>query len=329
MKNTEIFENWLTERANASRDPLSIEAAKPYRYIWNSWCRWLDVAYPETPATGADTGYLQATPEDIHKFLANGPSPSSKRVSKTSPISEVTRRRYWRVLDSVYRHAKNKFLLEENPAGGLSEQDKPKTEKSEGLVLTRIHFEAMYLALPSGTTGWDVRDRAILLLLLEAALTPGEVCGLLTSQVHPDRREPARLSLAITGLRRWQSREMVLSELASTALANWLKIRHSIDFAIDAVFVTQQHEPLSSRPLFHLVSKTVAASAVAAKLPVPYHVGPQVLRNTRIVLWLNEGLESSDVVKLAGYKDAKSFRGLLRHIQVRVAVPKSGFKPWA
>lgn len=326
MQSTELFERWLTERSNDARSPLSLDAAKPYRYIWRSWCKWLDKAHPQVAAANAGTGYLQATPKDVQLFLANGPSPSSTRVSKTFPISEVTRRRYWRVLDCVYQHALNKELMQKNPVRELSENDKPKSEKSEGLVLTRVHFEAMYQALPAGTTVWDVRDRAILLLLLEAALTPGEVCGVLTSQVHPDSREPSRLCLSITGARYWQSREMVLSDVASTALAAWLTIRSKITFPTEAIFVTQQHEDMSGRPLFYLVAKTVAASAVAAKLPVPYHVGPQVLRNTRIVLWLNDGIEQSEVVKLAGYKDAKSFRGLLRHIQVRVAVPKSGFK---
>ena len=70
-----------------------------------------------------------------------------------------------------------------------------------------------------------------------------------------------------------------------------------------------------------LVGGLASASAKDALLDLPYHIGPQVLRNTRIVLWLNDGVAQADVVRLAGFKDAKSFRGLQRHLSSRVTVP--------
>lgn len=322
MNNLEIFDSWLAERDKEERSPLSSEGAKLYGYVWQSWCRFLEAAHGADPATQAGSSYLTATPQDVHKFLAQK---HAKLASTKSPISEVTRRRYWRVLDRVYQRATDLQLIEASPAIALTGDDRPEPESSVGVVLARPYFEALYNGLPTGESTWELRDRAILLLFLEAALTPAEVCGLRLDQVEPDRRYASRLSLEISGLRHWQSREVVLSDLASSALSAWLKERRQIEIPTAAVFVTQQHEIMSGRPLHHLVGKAVTASAVAAMMPLPMHIGPQILRNTRIVLWINDGMEQSEVVKLAGYKDARSFRGLRSHFAVRAVVPKSGF----
>lgn len=322
MNNLAIFESWLAERDKEERAPLSSEGAKLYGYVWQSWCRWLEVAHGADAATLAGASFLTATPQDVQTFLA---AKHAKLASKT-PISEVTRRRYWRLLERVYQRAKDLHMIETNPVIALTGDDRPEPESSVGVVLARPYFEALYKGLPTGQSMWDLRDRAILLLFLEAALTPGEVCGLRLDQVSSDQRLPSRLRLQISGLRHWQSREMVLSDLASIALAAWLKVRRRMEIPTAAVFLTQQDEVMSGRPLHHLVGKAVTASAVAAMMPVPMHIGPQVLRNTRIVLWINDGMEPSEVVKLAGYKDARSFRGLRPHFAVRVVVPKSGFR---
>lgn len=323
----EIFESWLNGRSNASRDALSEAAAAPYRYVWLSWCRWLDEHAVGDPVHGAGKRYLEARPEDVHRFLAHGPTPSSKRVSRTTPISEVTRRRYWGILNAVYKHAKDLETIPSNPADDVGEHDRPPPEKSEGLVLTRLHFEAVYKVLPTGPSPWDLRDRAVLLLLLEAALTPGEVTGLKLDNIGESRDHPGHLELEITGTRRPQNRDITLSKLATAALAQWLEARKSTGSQLDDVFITQRQEPMAGRVLFHLVAKAITASAELSGMPVPGHVGAQVLRNTCIVQWLNSGMEEGQVVMLAGFKDAKSFRGLRRHIRVRVSVPDKALRP--
>jgi integrase len=324
MNKTEIVDGWLDEKANADRKALSPEAAGPYRYIWLYWCQWLDKTYPNlTPKRGPGTLYLDARASDVQKFLAQGPTVNSTRVSVTAPISEITRRRYWSVINSIYEHAIKLKLTHRNPADDIAEFDRPPPEKSEGLVLARSHFEAIYQELPIGDTKLEVRDRAILLLLLEAALTPGEICDLEVGQVLRDPKNPNLLVLHIEGARHWQCRDFALNVLASTALQAWMTMRGEPEFSNQPAFVTKHDTKLAGRVLFHLVSKVIAASAKKAMLPMPVHVGAQVLRNTRIVLWLNDGLNQSEVVGLAGYKDAKSFRGLRRHIRLRVAIPST------
>jgi hypothetical protein len=61
------------------------------------------------------------------------------------------------------------------------------------------------------------------------------------------------------------------------------------------------------------------AASKAAGFDLPYHSGPQVLRNSRIVFRLNRGVPVSEVVADAGLKNHYSFRGLLQHLSPEVA----------
>lgn len=307
----QVFEAWLTVRSEDSRDPLSPEAAKPYRYIWLSWCQWLrSKSLPE---------FHRATAEHVLSFLDQGPSPASGRVSKSAPISPITRRRYWMVLKDVYEFACAREWVTSNPFKSMSESDRPASEKSEGIVLTPQHFAAIYKVLPNGHSMWDIRDRAILLLLLEAALTPGEIALLQCAEVFQDTANPGCLGLSLNGKRKSQEREIPLSMLASQALEAWLKLRPVHESKL--VFLTQSLLPMSRRPLFHLVSKTIIAGAKESGLPSPGHLGPQVLRNSRLILWIKEGRPIAEVATMAGYKDARSFRGLRRHLPSTVHLP--------
>lgn len=324
LDSSSIVDDWLWQRAADPRNPLTPNAAKSYRYIWHSWCRWL-----EMKRTGPNALYvpsrrfLEATARDIAEFLATGPSPSSARRGKTAAVSDITKRRYWRILDSIYQHAVAKGLLASNPAAGLSHAEKPPRESAEGLVLSRPHWNALFRTLPRGDSALEVRDRAVLTTLLETALTPGEICDLSHRDVVPDPDQPQRLSLHIVGDRSWQNRDLVLTEAGTAVIREWLDARAGMGLSsdVDSLFVTRRHVPLTKRTLFHLVAMAVGAGAKDALMDLPYHIGPQVLRNTRIVLWLNDGVPQADVVRLAGFKDAKSFRGLQRHLSSRIAVP--------
>ncbi len=225
------------------------------------------------------------------------------------------------VLKDLYDFIKAKGWMQANPFASMGEADIPESERSEGLILTPQHFAAIYKALPTGESLWDYRDRAILILLLEAALTPGEIASLEISEVFQDLATPGRLGLSISGKRKAQTRTVPLSAIASEALAAWLLKRPPSQEASQFVFLTQSHMPMTRRPLFHLVSKAITAGARASGMSVPGHVGPQVLRNTRLVLWIRDGKSAAEVAVLAGFKDERSLRGLRRHLPPTTRVP--------
>lgn len=306
------FADWLSHRSQADRDPLSHAAAKPYRYIWASWCRWLLTPTPSRARPPAS--WLEATPRDVALFLDHGVQAAAHaRKGKTAPISDITRRRYWRVLDAIYQHAMNKGLIERNPAE-FDVGERPPPENSVGQVFHRHHWDAIKASFPRGESRWDVRDRAILALLMDTAITTGEICKL---QRHQVRDHTVKVTLDMNGKRASQERDLELGTAAGVEMRRWIELRRSMSSPAGsegALFVTQAGRALSPRAVLRLVSTTVRKAFADHSLALPDHIGAQVLRNTRIVLWLHEGVEMDEVVRRAGFKDLKSFRGLRAHI---------------
>lgn len=232
------FDDWLSHRGWDDRDPLTPAAAEPYRYIWQSWCRYLAGEGVEGEAA---VDWLQVTPSHVFGFLRDGVSPSSGRKSRTAPISDITRRRYWRVLDAIYQHACNKGLLHRNPVTADGGDPEPPREDPEGQVFHLLHWKAIHTGFPAGDSRWDVRDRAILAILTEAALTNSEVCSLRLNQVGDHL---SKVTLRLDGKRAAQERTLQLDRSASVDVRKWIEIRRGLKprpgAAEDAVFITQR-----------------------------------------------------------------------------------------
>lgn len=316
------FEHWLDNRDRPGarqREQLTHAAAKPYRYIWTAWVQWL--TSPRVLPSGDTTPPLascwtQAQPGHVMRYLDQGvEAAASARRGKTAPISEITRRRYWRVLQMIYAHAVNQHIIEINPVMAAADATPPPQEDSEGLVLLGARWRAVALAIPRGTSRWDLRDRAILNVLMDVGLTMGELAELRLDQVG---YHMVRIPVHVVGSRGAQNRVVMLSSDASIELRRWIDERLRIELhpATDPglVFVTNQGRPMSGRTLFSQVSTTVARGLREGGFALPLHIGPQVLRNSRIVMWLNEGIPVEEVCQRAGIKDYRSLRGLRRHI---------------
>lgn len=305
---SEHFEHWLLQRSLSPRERLTLDAARPYRYIWGSWIKWIGSPHTHHPACN----WQDAKPMHIWSFLQHGVTPSSSRKITSSEISEITRRRYWRVLDTLYEHALARQLISENPTRSLSEP-RPEPERPEGQVFNALQFRAIRDTLPENKFRWDKRDRAILLLLMDAALTTGEVCQL---QMHQVQDQLKATALVLDGPRASQERTLQLDSSASAAMKAWMTQRSTLQSEQHQrhVFITQQGKPMSPRAVFHLVSSTARRAFTTHQIDIPNHIGAQVLRNTRLVMWMNSGMDADEVVRRAGYKDVRSFRGLVRHL---------------
>ncbi|MEH3085811.1 MAG: tyrosine-type recombinase/integrase [Xylophilus ampelinus] len=314
-----LYDDWIAMRERSSHEPLTRQAARPYRHIWELWCRWL--GEPDLQGHPRAASYLDVAPETVARFLRNGPSPNSTRSE--AGVSDVTRGRYRVVLRELYEHAVGCGLIGKNPVPRPNAQEHAREFAKEAQILSSLEWEAIYRELPAGSKLLEVRDRAILLLLLEEALTPGEIKGLTMRQVRPDLLRPGMLSLEIEGKRKAQARSLPLGEASSRALQTWLDRRHEAPGATDLpsgwVFLSRRAVPLSDRTLFKVVGDVILRASGTVHMPAQRHIGPQVLRNTRIVFWLREGMPEPEVVHRAGYKDATSFRGLLAHFRHRDA----------
>lgn len=328
----EHFEHWLDNRdrpGTRQRERLTHAAAKPYRYIWKAWVQWLTsprvLANGETaPPLAAD--WTQAKAAHVLKYLDSGvEAAASARRRGTAQISEITRRRYWRVLQMIYAHAVNQHIIDINPVMATDDVTAPPQEDSEGMVLLGAQWQVVRLAITRGTSPSDQRDRAILTVLMDAGLTTSELAGL---KLHQVGSHLTKVTLKLTGARDKQTRTVTLGLAASAELRKWIEVRWRLPVRPDTdpglVFITNRGRPMSGRMLFEQVSNTVIRGLRNGGFDLPQHIGPQVLRNSRIVMWLNEGMAVEDVCKRAGLKDFRSLRGLRRHINPGVlpALPK-------
>lgn len=316
------FEHWLDNRdrpGTRQRERLTHAAAKPYRYIWKAWVTWLTspraLANGKTAPPLADD-WTQARPAHVMQYLDKGvAAAASSRRGETAAISEITRRRYWRVLQMIYAHAVNQHIIEINPVMADDNVKPPQQENSEGLVLLGDQWRLVRLAITRGKTRWEQRDRAILHVLMDAALTTGELVGI---RLHQVGYHLTKVTIDIEGTRASQKRTVTLGQAASTELRMWLELRQGtpVQPSTDPglVFITNRGRPMSSRMLFEQVSNTVIRGLRDGGLDLPQHIGPQVLRNSRIVMWLNAGVPVEEVCRRAGFKDFRSLRGLRRHL---------------
>ena len=314
-----LFEAWLDARTLDPRDPLSPDASAPYRAIWTKWLRSL---MPHTDANGQHvplTPWHEATPTHIANFL-------NARLDSSKPgrtVSEVTKRRYWRLLERIYAFALARGWVEMNPATNMEPAEHPPSENHQGAILTPALWQAAQLCFPQGETLIETRDRAILHLLFSCALAPQEVIALRHQDVLRDARGRIK-ALQLDGPGVNQRRKVELSAASAQELQEWITLRgfHTAWKSVPVLFVTQQGRALSNKPLYELVQRVLLAAAEHCRSPLPSRMGPQVVRNTALVRWLNQGIPPHEVVLQAGLKNLKGLYRLREHLNptVRLAI---------
>lgn len=302
MRGDNAFEHWLLTCGQNPWEPLSPEAAKPYGFIWQSWLRFLAGG-----GEGDAYAWASATPVRVLEFINHAPQ-SPKRASP----SDITRRRYWRVLDRIYDHAVLHGWAASNPAQGLAQQDMPPSEDPKGAILSPRMWRALERQIPPPDDLISARDRAVLMLLMELGLTPEEVRLLEVDNLQWSEEPREIVALQIIGERDKQTRILPVSAKLHHALRHWLQARaayHAMQ-GQTALFCTRKAPQLSNHTLLHLVTKTLKQAAAASRQPEPARMGPQVLRNTVLVRWLESGCSVEEVLVRSGMKSPNALQHL-------------------
>lgn len=314
MHGGKAFDHWLLACSQNPWEPLSPDAAKPYGFIWQSWLRFLAAGGQEDPLA-----WSNATPQQVLAFINHGP-----QSPKRSKPSDITRRRYWRVLDRVYDHAVLHRWAHSNPAQGLTDQDMPPSEDPKGAILSPRMWRALERQLPAPDDLISCRDRAILVLLMELGLTPEEVRLLEVDNLKWSDSVPRTIeAIHIVGERDKQSRTLLVSPKLHAALHHWLQARagyHAMH-GQTALFCTRKAPQLSNHTLLHLVTKTLKQAAAASRQPEPARMGPQVVRNTVLVQWLDAGCSVSEVLARSGMKSPNALQHLRAYFTEEIVLP--------
>lgn len=335
----QVFQQWLTAESSKAFHALNPEPHGVYEMIWNAWLGSMLPCIASNscllrPNQLDDAGVTKLPPiegrlwheaqaEDVAQFLRLRAGQRAHHQPERQ-LSEVTRRRYWRVLDRVYAYAVQQGWLHSSPVADLPRTERPHAVEQLGHCLS----PALWARLPAHFSESDclqgARDRAILFLLYDLALAPEEVRTLTDNSLLDDLRVPLSplseaipTALHIDGARKAQERCLPLTPRLGAALAAWLQYRRAHDPDLAGwLFHSRKGGPLSIRALFHVASRVIHEAHAALPRNAqhwPLHrVGPQVLRNTAIVTWLRSGMTETEVVRKIGVENTQAL-GHLRH----------------
>lgn len=328
MNALQLFDQWLAHEAAKPRDPLRPESAHAYATVWNAWCRFLSgktlqADEGERTMTWADAGAVE-----VRQFLQVRDGQHAAH-NPGRQLSEVTRRRYWRLLERLYAYASHQGLIPRNPIEDLVEVDTPDVTPQLGHMLPTTLWQCLPAHFPQGDSLYEVRDRAILHLLYDLALAPEEIRAMRPQHLLRDTSAPlgtaaTPLTLQIEGKRKAQTRKIYLPGPTRHALQSWLGLRclHGPSAAAPWLFCSNRGAQLSTVTLFNCVSNVVllasSRSPDAHQSWQPKRVGPQVIRNTAIVHWLNHGTPVHEVVQRVGLKNAKGLYHLRHYLNPEI-----------
>ena len=255
----EFFEQWLVHCSND--DQRAINDFDFYRYFWTSWTKFLaKVGDPDNPRW---VHWTDADPVLVKRYLNGGIKVRGSGVK----ISEITERRYWRLLERVYDYAMERGLVAANPAAAIAEKEKPPSEDPKGAIVSPVVWEQCIKMLreDSGEAlnlkASDIRNRALLLVLFELGLTSAEVRAL-SHESFVDSRGGKGASIRITSGGVNQLRTMVVSDEVRSAVASWLQVRATAGkhAMTPALFSSQTGKPMTDENLLVLVRAHLLAS---------------------------------------------------------------------
>lgn len=300
LSHSEVFERWLFACSANPWEPLTPTAAEPYSYVWRAWGRWL-----------GSVPWHQAQAKDVLGFI------NSAAPDKDKP-SDVTRRRYWRLLDRIYDFACLQELTEHNPVQDMAACDIPPSEDHVGAILTPRMWAALPKHFPDPRTVAGARDCAMLRVLMECAISAREVLALQLSDMSVQDGQVK--AIHITGTRAHKIRTLAVSEACSQALLHWSGMRGMLGTSklSQALFIGRDQPTLTGQALHKTTDEVLQYTALIERLPIPARRGPQVLRNTAIVQWLQEGQSVQSVIAAAGVKSPAGLEHLRHYLPLHV-----------
>ena len=338
-----VFKAWALERAAQRKGSLSPRSLASYHSLWTGWTEYL--------LANKSLHWHEAASSDVRAYLeALSPRAQARGLVH---VSTVTQRRYYRVLKKIYAFAQSREWVPSNPVdAGASVSP---TEQMDSLVFHSLDWQALIKAVPLPADPppqdqpWlEVRDQAILRLMMQSALTVAELAGLDIGDVQHPRLGAARgvgelwpaqeapssgegppVMLDLNGARKAQDRRIALPYEASTALLAWLTVRATLPLPQDAgtpLFVSRKKAGrLTPRALFHLANRHVNA-VLGPRYPhtVLAHAGPMTLRNSCIVRWLDAGQPEDDILARAGLRESQALLRLRKHVRASEADGFSG-----
>jgi site-specific recombinase XerD len=200
-------------------------------------------------------------------------------------LSASTLHQAYRTLKTFCLRLRYRGALTVNPFDGFA----LRTPRTFPQLRTEDELRAV-LAACGERTVTERRNRALLLVMLDAGLRASETMRLLV-----DDWTPAERSLLVRCRKGQRDRTVFLSPTTARAIRDSLGVRHLVARE-DFRFVTEDGRPLTPRFLVHLCHRL----SRKAGLPSNRRLHPHALRHLAATSWLRNGVGLDEVRRLLG-----------------------------
>ncbi len=290
------FCEWIAQAACEANHTFKASSIKQMTAMFRQFAAYLHahgLTVVSIDAIGLDR-YLQTLPGRSKNGLANDP----------------TRRRHLNLLSRVFESLCKDAVRRNNPAESLSRLERYRGRSSTTPnALTLSQSEALIAHLDRmPVPGWmDVRDRALVALLLGSGLTFSEIGVVRLGDVHLDDRMP-HVYVQACGNR--HARKAHVDSFAWGHLRAWCHLRGIMNLPGDALFAEEDGSPMD-KSRYHRVHAIITAAGIQGRM-----LSPMGLRNTFALRHLANGESQDQVRRLLGNETLYSTARIRRLAQV-------------
>jgi len=216
-------------------------------------------------------GYLRET---SHRF--NSKCPRAMR-----PVNNTTIQKYYRALSALINWSVNEGILETNP---LVRIKVPRAEKKVVKALDSTEVTQLISSLPDTFDG--VRNKAIILVLVDCGLRLGELLNIKMSDINIEQQ-----LMRVDG--KTGERVVRYGNTTWKAIKIYLKLRKKVNGQNDSLWLTKKGITLKDSSVETLFIKLRKRTGI--------YVHPHLLRHTFATMWLKNGGESLMLQRLLGH----------------------------
>ena len=200
-------------------------------------------------------------------------------------VAAATVAKHYRSLQQLFRFLHETDAIDRNPYATLRP---PAVPEKPVPVLTDEDI-AKLLQACSGKAFVDLRDNAMIRLLLDSGIRRAELMGLMLVDVDFDQ------GTALVHGKGRRDRSVPFGNLTARALRNYLRIRRRHPYADRPELWVGRNGPLQIEALKTMLDRRAQAAGLG-------HIHPHQFRHTFAHEWLHAGGQEGDLMRLAGWR---------------------------